>query len=168
MRGLLVGIAISACLYLAALGWHESGLSFPWSGQSVDILEGPEVCNGVLSVMGELQDEATIGEGDFLTFSIYRRDELKPGYSYRVIDPVLSFQEPAPPGEFYSSLPNDVQIAKRLKASPSDTAFELVSDVPRDIATSPSDYELGIWGFSSPSEGRESVLRSAILKACPK
>ena len=167
MRGL--GIAIGLLVFLVPIAWHELGLSFPWAGRNVEFLEGPEVCEGELRVRGELQGEVVIGKGELLTFSIYGRDELRPGLGYTSgeVDPVLSFLEPAPHGQFYPRLTTDVQIAKHLKASPYETAFELVSDVPHHIASNPSDYELSIWGFSSPSEENAQVLRTAILRACP-
>ncbi len=163
----LGGLALLFIPFLIVLAWHEMGLETPWGASRIQILDnGAVVCDGELTFRGELQGEAVVGRDDFATFSIYRRNELRPGYTYRVVDPVLSFTDPPGPGEYYPSVPPDIQIAKRLTASPTSSTVELVSAVPPNIAADPSSFELSVWGFTSLTDESEEVLRSFTLKAC--
>lgn len=163
----LGGLALLFLPFLIVLAWHELGAEAPWESSRIQVSDdGAVVCDGELTFWGELQGEAVVGTDDFATFSIYRRNELRPGYTYRVVDPVLSFTEPPGPGEYYPSVPPGIQIAKRLTASPDNSTVELVSAVPTNIAADPSDFELSVWGFTSLTDESEEVLRSFILKAC--
>ncbi len=169
VRGLVITVALSGSIYLIAFLCHESGITVNWGGEDVDVFyDGPTVCNGLLTFRGEFKGEAVVGRGDLSTFAVYRRSDLRPGYTGREVSPVLGFAEPPRAGYFYDSLPADMQVAERLVASPSSSAFELVSQVPFWIDENPSDYELSIWGFPSPTQQEEQVLFSSILKGCPE
>ena len=166
LGGILLTALLTGGIYLFSLGVHESGVGVDW--REVEVEGDVIVCSGVLTLKGRLKGEAVVGLGDLATFSIYRRSELRPGYTDRGVEPVLSFLEPLGPGEFYTHMSSDMQIADRLVAVPHRRDIELVSPLPDWISSDPSGYEITVWGYPSRTASTETGLGSGVLKACPE
>ncbi len=164
-KGILISIAFTVAIFITIALVRECEISNPnfslGSSKDLTFLTGPEVCDGALTMTGELKEGVTIGGADLIVFALYKSSDLGPTYNYLADDvpPALSIVSP---GAFV--LEGAYVAAHKYTASPSQPIVALEVVLPEWIQESFKDYELSIWGRNQ--SGEEIVLNSAKLKDC--
>ena len=122
----------------------------------------PTVCNGFVTMAGELKNGATFASSNWYAFTLGDTE-----WNDRV-----AFLAPLEPGVDYTELYEGEQAAATHTADPASPGFELVAAIPPRFETF-DGLEIAIWGYvpagyegPNPSGGATTLLREATVPRC--
>ena len=122
----------------------------------------PTICNGFVTLAGQLKNGATFASSNWYTFTLGDTD-----WKDRI-----AFLAPLEPGIDYPELYEGEQAAATHTAASANREFELVSAIPPRFETF-DGVEIAIWGYvpagyegHNPSGGATTLLREATVPRC--
>ena len=122
----------------------------------------PTICNGFVTLAGQLKNGATFASSNWYTFTLGDTD-----WNDRI-----AFLAPLEPGIDYTELYEGEQAAATHTAASANPGFELVSAIPPRFETF-DGVEIAIWGYvpagyegHNPSGGATTLLREATVPRC--
>ncbi len=122
----------------------------------------PTICNGVITLAGQLKNGATFASSNWYTFSLGDTD-----WNDRI-----AFLSPLESGIDYTELYEGEQVATTHTAAPANPEFELDSAIPPRFEAS-DGVEIAIWGYvpagyegHDPPGGETTLLREATVPRC--
>ena len=122
----------------------------------------PTICNGFVTLAGQLKNGATFASSNWYTFTLGDTD-----WNDRI-----AFLAPLEPGIDYPELYEGEQAAATHTAASANPGFELVSAIPPRFETF-DGVEIAIWGYvpagyegHDPSGGATTLLREATVPRC--
>ena len=122
----------------------------------------PTICNGFVTLAGQLKNGATFASSNWYTFTLGDTD-----WNDRI-----AFLAPLEPGIDYTELYDGEQAAATHTAASANREFELVSAIPPRFEAL-DGVEIAIWGYvpagyegHNPSGGATTLLREATVPRC--
>ena len=122
----------------------------------------PTICNGFITLAGQLKNGATFASSNWYTFSLGDTD-----WNDRI-----AFLAPLEPGIDYTELYDGEQVAATHTAASANREFELVSAIPPRFEAL-DGVEIAIWGYvpagyegHDPPGGETTLLREATVPRC--